>query len=115
MRGRLCSPASSWMINVNLGILSRLFLGYLLLLALAAGMSAYPIVRLGRVAEVTQSIITVDNALMALHKDLTDALLSETRYEKKYLIVQDSALYEGFQKSRTDFEHYLIEARTLDL
>ncbi len=101
--------------TVRLSILSRLFLGYFFLLVLAAGMSVYTIVELGRVTEVTRSIILVDNPLIGIHKDLTDALLSETRYEKKYLIVRDRALFEGFLKSKGEFEHSLHEALRLDI
>lgn len=100
---------------MRLSILSRLILGYVALLVLAAGMSLYAIVQLGRVTDVTQSIIQVDNPLIIIHKELTDALLSETRYEKKYLIVRDKALYDGFLKSKKDFEHQLDEALRLDI
>jgi len=100
---------------MGLSILSRLFLGYVFLLVIAANMSAYAIVKLGDVTDVAQSIIQADNPLIMLHKELTDALLSETRYEKKYLIVRDQALYEGFLKSRGDFEHELNEALQLDI
>jgi two-component system sensor histidine kinase GlrK len=101
--------------DVRLSILSRLFLGYFFLLVLAAGMSVYTIVELGQVTDVTRSIILVDNPLISIHKDLTDALLSETRYEKKYLIVRDRALYEGFLKSKGEFERSLREALQLDI
>ncbi len=100
---------------MRLSLFSRLFLGYFFLLVLAAGMSVYAIVQLGSVTDVTRSIIMVDNSLISLHKDLTDAILSETRYEKKYLIIQDRALYEGFLKSKGEFEHSLDEARLLDV
>jgi two-component system sensor histidine kinase GlrK len=100
---------------VKVSLITRLFLAYFFLLILAAGMSVYAIVQLGRVTNVTRSIIMVDNPLIGLHKDLTDALLSETRYEKKYLIVQDPALYEGFQKSRGEFERSLREARRMNI
>jgi two-component system sensor histidine kinase GlrK len=102
-------------VNVRLSILSRLFLGYFFLLVLAAGMSVYTIVELGRVTDVTRSIILVDNPLISINKDLTDALLSETRYEKKYLIVRDRVLYDGFLKSKGEFEHSLNEALHLDI
>lgn len=98
---------------MRLSLFPRFFMGYFFLLILAAGMSIYAIMQLGSVTDVTQSIILVDNALISLHKDLTDSLLSETRYEKKYLIVQDQAIYEGFLKSKSEFDHYLQEARTL--
>ncbi len=100
---------------MRLSILSRLFLGYFFLLVLAAGMSLYTVVELGRVTDVTRSIILVDNPLISIHKDLTDALLSETRYEKKYLIVRDRAFYEGFLKSKGEFERSLHEALRLDI
>ena len=100
---------------MKLSILARLILGYVVLLVLAANMSVYAIVQLGRVTDVTQSIIQVDNPLISLHKELTDALLSETRYEKKYLIVQDRALYDGFLKSKDDYEHELGEALRMDI
>jgi two-component system sensor histidine kinase GlrK len=102
-------------INMRLSLFSRLFLGYFILLVLAAGMSVYAIVQLGSVTDVTRSIIMVDNSIISLHKDLTDAILSETRYEKKYLIIKDKALYEGFLKSKGEFEHSLDEARLLDV
>jgi len=101
--------------TMRLSILSRLILGYVVLLVLAAGMSVYAIVLLGSVTEVTQSIILADNALISFHKDMADALLSETRYEKKYLIVQDRSLYEGFLKSKGEFERALGEARLLNI
>jgi len=98
---------------VRLSILSRLILGYVVLLVLSAGMSVYAIVQLGSVTEVTRSIILVDNTLIGLHKDLADALLSETQYEKKYLIVQDRAFYQGFLRARAEFERMLHEAGKL--
>jgi two-component system sensor histidine kinase GlrK len=90
-----------------------LILGYVFLLVLAAAMSFHLIVQLGRVTDVTNSIILADNALIGLQKDMADELLSETRYEKKYLIVRDRALYQGFLKSRTEFERNLSKALML--
>lgn len=99
---------------MRLTILSRLILGYAVLLVLAAAMSIYAVFLLGRVADVTRSIIGIDSSLVNLQKELTDALLSETRYEKKYLILQDRALLDGFFKSNKDFERALAEARLLN-
>jgi signal transduction histidine kinase len=100
---------------MKVSLFTRLFLAYFFLLILAASMSVYAIVQLGSVTGVTRSIILTDNPLVGLHKDLTDALLSETRYEKKYLIVQDQALYTGFLKSKSEFENYLREAAALNV
>ncbi len=100
---------------MRLSILSRLILGYSVLLVLVAGMSVYAIVQLGRVNDVTHSIILTDNTLISLNKELTDDLLSETRYEKKYLIVRDRAFYDGFLKSKEEFGKKLAESIRLDV
>ena len=55
--------------------------GYLLLLALATGVSLYSIVQLGRVRDVTHSVILEDNVLLDLHKSLA-VLLAERRTKK---------------------------------
>src|SRR5512147_1812267 len=78
-------------------------------------MSVHFIWQLGRLTDVTHSITFVDNSLIGLQKDMTDALLSETSYEKKYLILRDRALYQGFLKSRTEFEQNLSRALVLSV
>jgi two-component system, NtrC family, sensor histidine kinase GlrK len=97
--------------DMRLTIFSRLMLGYLILLLLAAGVGMYSILQLGLVKEITHSIILVDNAILDRYKDMTDALLSEARYEKRFAIMQDNALYESFLASRDDFEKFLEEAK----
>lgn len=94
-------------------IFSRLMLGYLALLIMATGVGVYSILQLSEVKEITRSILLVDNTLIDLHKNLTDALLSGTRYEKKLAILQDQTLYEGFLAAQNDFENYLKEAMVL--
>jgi len=51
--------------------------------------------------------------LIDLNKEMSAALLSQTRYEKKFLLVHDQALYEGFLASRSDFRSYLDRAMAL--
>jgi CHASE3 domain sensor protein len=87
--------------------------GYIVLLILATGVSIYAVMQLDKVYTVTHSIELVDNPLINLHKDLSDALLSQTRYEKKFIIMRDVALYESFVSSGNVFEQYLREAKHL--
>jgi two-component system sensor histidine kinase GlrK len=96
-----------------MSIFSRLMTGYLALLVLATGVSVYAIIQLRHVRNVTQSVILVDNPLLELQKHLSDALLSEQRYEKKFLIMQDDILYRGFLASKDEFEGHLRNARPL--
>ncbi|HUJ18953.1 MAG TPA: HAMP domain-containing sensor histidine kinase [Nitrospirota bacterium] len=92
---------------MRVGIFPRLMAGYIALLVLSTGVSVYAIMQFGKVNNFAQSILFVDNPLIDLHKDLTDALLSETRYEKKFLILRDEALYDRFLASGNDFERIL--------
>ncbi len=99
--------------TMKLSIFSRLMTGYLVLLFLATGVSVYAVIQLRQVRDVTHSIILIDNPLMELYKNLSDAVLSEQRYEKKYIIMHDAVLYDGFRKSETEFEQYLRDATRL--
>ncbi len=98
---------------MKLSIFSRLVISYLVLLTLSAGVSAYEILQLSSVKNVTNSIIAVDTSIEDLNGKLADALLSENRYEQKFLIMKDAALYSNFQKSNEDFEQYLKDAVSL--
>lgn len=88
-------------------------IGNLLLLGIATGVSAYAILQLGRMQDVTHQIARVDNALVALDKEMINSLLAGIRYERKYVLLQESALYEGFQISRSNFEKALDKALEL--
>lgn len=100
--------------GARLTIFSRMMMGNLAVLVIATGVSAYAILQLDHMRTITHRIILVHNVLIDLDKDMTGALLSETRYEKKFALLQDQALYEGFLASKGDFERYLNEAMALD-
>lgn len=91
-------------------IFFRLMIGYVVVLAMATGVIVYAIIQLREMIDVTQSIILVDNPFLDLHNKLSDALLSETRYDKKYSILHDKALHDNFLVARAEFEQRLDEA-----
>lgn len=99
--------------GIKLTIFSRLILGNLVVLIMATGVSIYAILQLGQMKKITHRITQVHTVLIGLEKDMTDALLSETRYEKKFVLIQDPALHDGFLASKADFEKYLNEAMAL--
>lgn len=99
--------------GIKLTIFSRLMLGNLAVLAIATGVSVYAILQLGNMRKIAHHITLVHNGLVNLEKDMTGALLSETRYEKKFVLMQDLTLYEGFLASKADFENYLNEAMAM--
>lgn len=94
----------------HLTIFSRLMLGNLAVLLMATAVGAYAILQLGQMRTLTSRIIQVHNVLIDLNKELSAALLSQTRYEKKFLLVRDQALYEGYLAARADFGQYLGQA-----
>ncbi len=89
---------------MKLSIFSRLVIGYFSLIVLVAGVCVYSVIQLNKVSHITHSMISVDNRLIDTQKKLADILLSEIRYEKKYLIIKDPELYKGFIRASADFK-----------
>jgi signal transduction histidine kinase len=94
---------------VRLSIFSRLVVGFCALLILVTGTSLYTVAQLSRVRHVTRSIVSADNKLFDIQKKLGDILLSEIRYEQKFLIMKNTELFNGFFLASGDFEKNLDE------
>ena len=94
---------------MRLTIFSRLIFGYLLVVLLVSAVSVYMIFQLMQFKTITHSILNVDHRMEDLIKKLTDSLLSQMRYEKKYLIMKDEALYSQFLLAKDNFIKYLGE------
>ena len=95
---------------MRLSLFSRLILGYLAVLALVIAVSLYALRELQRFDDITQSILDKDNRILDYEKKLGDSFLSQVRYERKFVIAKDQALYREFRKFKGDFERYLNEA-----
>jgi two-component system sensor histidine kinase GlrK len=91
-------------------IFSRLVFGYLLIAFLVLAMSGYAVFELGQVERLAYSIMQTDNRIMDLEKKMTDSVLSQMRYEQKFLITKDRELYQQFLLARNDFQKYAREA-----
>src|SRR5512139_383479 len=94
---------------MKLSIFSRLIFGYLVVFLLILTVSVYMMYRLVQFENITHSILDVDHRMEELGKKLADSLLSQLRYEKKFMVVRDEALYEQFLLARDDFQRYLEE------
>ncbi len=97
----------------SLTIFSRLMLGNFAILAIAAGISASAVLQFGNMNAAIHSIMLVNNDLAELNNQMTSALLSETRYERKFALLHDNTLYKGFTDSVEDFEKSLNRALLL--
>jgi two-component system sensor histidine kinase GlrK len=98
---------------MKLTIFSRLLTGHLMIFALVIGMSAYAIVQIGRINEVTQSVLTVNSRMSDNAERLSDVVFSQVRYERKYLISKDEVFYNQFLRLKADFDRSLGEMMSI--
>jgi two-component system sensor histidine kinase GlrK len=82
---------------------------HLIIVTLVIGMSAYAISQISRINEVTRSVLTVNSRMSDNTKRLSDVVLSQVRYEKKYLISKDEVFYDQFLQLKADFDRTLGE------
>ncbi|MEW6376250.1 MAG: HAMP domain-containing sensor histidine kinase [Thermodesulfobacteriota bacterium] len=76
-------------------------------------MSTYTIVQIGQINEVTQSILTINNRMIAVAEKLSDIIFSEVRYERKFVISKDEVFYNEFMRLKNDFDRYLREMASI--
>ena len=98
---------------MRLTIFSRLIIGYLVIFVLAITVSLYAIVKLRQFNRVTRGILNIDNRILDCEKKLVDSTLSQLRYEKKYIILRDHAIYGQFLSAKGEFDKYLGEALSI--
>jgi two-component system sensor histidine kinase GlrK len=92
---------------MKLTIFSRLVFGYLIIFILVVFANSYVIYQLRQFNTWTYSILRVDNRILDIHKKLTDTLLSQIEYEKKFIIMSDQALLKNFLVARDEFTTHL--------
>jgi two-component system sensor histidine kinase GlrK len=77
-----------------------------------AGVSLYFIYHLSRMNQITRSIIVNDTSVLEYSNQLTDALLSEVRYDRKYVVLKNEELYHNHLQAKREFDQLLNEAFT---
>jgi two-component system sensor histidine kinase GlrK len=90
-------------------IFSKLVACYLAIFILLIIVSIYVALQLQKLENATDSILNIDNRMLNYNKKLTDALLSQVQYEKKFLIMKDNAFYDRFVAAENDFDQYFTE------
>jgi signal transduction histidine kinase len=91
-------------------LFSRMVLGYLAIFFLVMAVGLYAVYQLRRIQEITRSVLERDRRILDLGEKLSDALLSQVRYERKFFITKDKALYDQFLLFQKDFERLLDQA-----
>jgi two-component system sensor histidine kinase GlrK len=95
---------------MRLTLFTRLVLGYLAIFFLVMAVGLYAVYQIRRMQEITRSVLDRDRRVLDLGEKLSDALLSQVRYEKKFFITKDKALHGQFLLFQKDFERLLDQA-----
>ena len=77
-------------------IFVRMVVGYLAIFVPVVAVSTYAFSQLALFRRVTGGILQVDNRMGDLQQKLSDSILAQTRYEKKYILTKDGELYHQF-------------------
>ncbi len=94
-------------------IFSRLVFGYLFIFILVLVLSGYVVYRISQFNDITQSVLMTNNRVLDYSLKLTDAILSQVRNERKFIISKDRAFYNQFLNFKNDFERDLEEAMSI--
>jgi two-component system, NtrC family, sensor histidine kinase GlrK len=98
---------------MRLNILTRLLSGYLIILLGSSLISGLVIFELRDFSVETNQILVQENRIQEYTRKLTDALLSQSRFEKKYSILKDPTIYDQYLQAQEDFRQQLAEVRTI--
>jgi len=84
--------------------------GYLTIFIPMTAVSAYAVYQLALFHRVTDDILQIDNRMRDYEKKLTDTLLTQIRYERKYFVTRDKELRNQFLIVESDFLKQMDEA-----
>ncbi|MBP1762520.1 MAG: integral rane sensor signal transduction histidine kinase [Firmicutes bacterium] len=91
-------------------IFARIMIGYLAIFIAVAAVSVYAFSQLAVFRGVTDDILQTDNRLRDLVQKITDSLLAQTRYERKYIITKDQEFINQFMIDEGDVNTRIDEA-----
>jgi two-component system sensor histidine kinase GlrK len=92
---------------MKIAMFNRLMIGYFTIFILVMSVGIYAIFELYQLNIETHRILNTDNRILEYTEKLADSVLSQLRYEKKYLITKDVVLYNQFLAAKNDFDGLL--------
>lgn len=91
-------------------ILARIMIGYLAIFIPMAAVSAVAFSQLALYRGVTDDILQIDNRMRDLVQKISDSVLAQTRYERKYIITKDKEFVNQFVLVEEDVHARIDEA-----
>jgi len=97
----------------RLNVVWRLVIGFAALFAVTTSVSVYSMIKLNEFNKASTYMLELGDRLIEHKERLSNALLSELSYEKKYAISKDPAFRDGFVKAGKDVTKHLAEASAI--
>jgi two-component system sensor histidine kinase GlrK len=88
-------------------------IGYFAIFIPVVAVSVYAISQLALFQRVTAHILQIDNRMRDYEKKLADSLLTQIRYERKYIVTKDNELHSQFMLSERDLISQIDEAMSV--
>jgi two-component system sensor histidine kinase GlrK len=98
---------------MKINILKRCAIGYLSLFLLLAGSNFYSVWKLYQLGTVTIPALNTSIRIIDLQKNMVDSILSQLRYQQKYLIMHDAAMHDQFIQANNDFHGLLTQVSSM--
>ena len=95
---------------VKLNVLTRLIIGFSALFIITTSVSFYSILKLKQFNGTSVHMLETGDKLLQYKDRLSDALLSQVSYEKKFVIAKDNLYYDRFLEAGKQFARCLREA-----
>ncbi len=101
--------------KMRLSIFLRLLIGFVVIFLLQMAVSFYVAIRLRPLEKIPATIRKNDYKIITHSKKLADILISQVRYEKKFIITQDITILQAFLEHKSEFNQYLNELQSLEM
>jgi len=92
---------------MRLSIFSRIFAGYIAVILIFGGITAYSVHALHQLNGEVNILFNRDERIIEFKDKLVDSLLSQVRSARKFVITGDVALLEQVTTGQRDFERYM--------
>ena len=97
---------------LRLSIAKKMFVGYAFLVALLIIISIFVLTNLNNLNSINRSILEVDVPVIAASKSMTDSLLSQESYIRRYAILKTPDLLKAFKERSAEFRDSLDVIRS---
>ena len=87
---------------MKLSIFSRMMIGYFAIFLLVVAVSSYTILKIQQLNRMTRYILEIDHRLLEYEKKMANSILSQSRFERKFLLTRDQAFYDQFLSGKEE-------------